>query len=234
MIDYRLTREGVHATIQGGDPSKPAVAAGWAYFRGMTRVAEGIRDMDSDLQTIVGLTVSVQRTRDEQKRQAIEQERLAIEQRQLREQQGQLKGELIDIVAEVVSVQDDVAGVVSDVAGVEHRLGNLESLADLDCTKADTTAKELAHYCGAKFLTFHEWLRDRDITYRDPQTGEIKVHAEYMIAPGYKCWAEAKRDRTAIGPKYAPYFTALGVAEIRRRYNGPRDASKDNTQSNAA
>jgi DNA-damage-inducible protein D len=38
--DYRLTREGVYAIIQGGDPRKPEIAAGWAYFRAKTREAE--------------------------------------------------------------------------------------------------------------------------------------------------------------------------------------------------
>lgn len=38
--DYRLTRYGVYATIQGADPRKPEIAAGWAYFRVKTRQAE--------------------------------------------------------------------------------------------------------------------------------------------------------------------------------------------------
>ena len=38
--DYRLTRYGVYAVIQGADPRKPEIAAGWAYFRVKTREAE--------------------------------------------------------------------------------------------------------------------------------------------------------------------------------------------------
>jgi hypothetical protein len=40
MKDYRLTRYGVYAVIQGADPRKPEIAAGWAYFRVRTREAE--------------------------------------------------------------------------------------------------------------------------------------------------------------------------------------------------
>jgi DNA-damage-inducible protein D len=38
--DYRMTREGVYATIQGADPRKPEIAAAWSYFRIKTREAE--------------------------------------------------------------------------------------------------------------------------------------------------------------------------------------------------
>lgn len=38
--DYRLTREGAYAVIQGGDPNKLAVAAAWSYFRTRVREAE--------------------------------------------------------------------------------------------------------------------------------------------------------------------------------------------------
>lgn len=38
--DYRMTREGVYATIQGADPRKPEIAAAWSYFRTKTREAE--------------------------------------------------------------------------------------------------------------------------------------------------------------------------------------------------
>lgn len=44
--DYRLTRYGVYATIQGADPRKPEIAAGWAYFRVRTREAEVQAELD--------------------------------------------------------------------------------------------------------------------------------------------------------------------------------------------
>lgn len=38
--DFRLTRYGAYAVVQGGDPRKPEIAAGWSYFRVRTREAE--------------------------------------------------------------------------------------------------------------------------------------------------------------------------------------------------
>lgn len=43
--DYRMTREGVYATIQGADPRKPEIAAAWAYFRVKTREAEALEQL---------------------------------------------------------------------------------------------------------------------------------------------------------------------------------------------
>lgn len=43
--DFRMTREGVYATIQGGDPRKPEIAAAWAYFRVRTREAEALEQL---------------------------------------------------------------------------------------------------------------------------------------------------------------------------------------------
>lgn len=38
--DYRMTREGAYAVVQGGDPRKPQIAGAWSYFRVKTREAE--------------------------------------------------------------------------------------------------------------------------------------------------------------------------------------------------
>lgn len=40
VTDYRLTRYGAFAVIQGADPRKPEIASAWAYFRVKTREAE--------------------------------------------------------------------------------------------------------------------------------------------------------------------------------------------------
>ena len=88
--DYRMTREGVDVTIQGGDPRKPEIAAGWAYYRGKTREAElliGTPTLDPDLQRIYDLTVGMQQTRNDVK---------AIERAQ-----KQMANELSDVAARV-------------------------------------------------------------------------------------------------------------------------------------
>jgi len=67
--DYRMTREGVYATIQGADPRKPEIAAAWSYFRTKTREAEALVGpaFDPDLQRIYDLTVGMQQTRNDVK-----------------------------------------------------------------------------------------------------------------------------------------------------------------------
>lgn len=98
--DYRLTREGVYATIQGADPRKPEIAAGWAYFRARTRQAEtgaGTR-LDPDLQRIFDLTVGMQQTRNEV--QAIARHQIAMA-----GQLAGLTGTVADVAARVHAVE---------------------------------------------------------------------------------------------------------------------------------
>jgi hypothetical protein len=60
--DFRMTREGVYATIQGADPRKPQIAAAWAYFRVRTRQAEQAGGRAGrDLQRLQDLVVGVRR-----------------------------------------------------------------------------------------------------------------------------------------------------------------------------
>lgn len=55
QTDYRLTREGVYAIIQGGDPRKPEIAAAWAYFRTRTRQAELIPQRRGSFGTAIAI-----------------------------------------------------------------------------------------------------------------------------------------------------------------------------------
>ncbi len=70
--DYRMTREGVDATIQGGDPRKPEIAAGWAYYRGKTREAELHNTQPTDDLALMEQTIAAIRA-DRRRITAIEQ-----------------------------------------------------------------------------------------------------------------------------------------------------------------
>lgn len=139
--DYRLTREGVYATIQGGDPRKPEIAAGWAYFRQRTRQAElapqaSAPKLDPDLQRIFDLTVGMQQTRDEVK--AIE----AAQQQMASELQG---------------VADDVADLKA-LSPISSK--NMLSLRD---AARAVTGNEMGQN------RFKRWLLDKGILFTDHQ-----------------------------------------------------------------
>lgn len=136
-VDYRLTRYGVYATIQGADPRKPEIAAAWGYFRVRTRQAEtgaGGLHFDPDLQRIVELTIGMQQTRDEVK---------AIERQQKR------------IVGELAAMAEDVADLkaVSPLHG-----GDLLSLRDAARAVTGTRAGQ---------NVFKKWLLATGVMFTD-------------------------------------------------------------------
>jgi hypothetical protein len=100
--DYRMTREGVYATIQGADPRKPEIAAAWAYFRVRTREAEvgmgATVRLDPDLQRIYDLTVGMQQTREELRA-------LARDQKELAGELATVSGTVADVAARVDAIE---------------------------------------------------------------------------------------------------------------------------------
>src|SRR5712691_8719014 len=72
QTDYRLSRYGAYVVVQSGDPSKPEIAAGWAYLRIRTREAE-VREqqdleLDADLRQIQQMSFAIQQVRNQQRR----------------------------------------------------------------------------------------------------------------------------------------------------------------------
>jgi hypothetical protein len=100
--DYRLSRYGVYATIQGADPRKPEIAAAWAYFRVRTREAEvgmgATVRLDPDLQRIYDLTVGMQQTREELRA-------LARDQKELAGELATVSGSVVDVAARVDAIE---------------------------------------------------------------------------------------------------------------------------------
>jgi hypothetical protein len=100
--DYRLSRYGVYATIQGADPRKPEIAAAWAYFRVRTREAEvGLGAgmlLDPDLQRIYDLTVGMQQTREELRT-------LARDQKELAGELATVSGNVADVAARLGAIE---------------------------------------------------------------------------------------------------------------------------------
>jgi hypothetical protein len=87
VADYRMTREGVDVTIQGGDPRKPEIAAGWAYYRGKTREAEAMQrasvvPVPQTLQEALRAYADSLDYKAEAERRAQESDRRALEARQ--------------------------------------------------------------------------------------------------------------------------------------------------------
>lgn len=82
-LDYHMTREGVYATIQGGDPRKPEIAAAWAYFRAKTREAEvaqpaAVQQIPSHPEALRGWAEALERAAGAERQIAIDAPKVAF------------------------------------------------------------------------------------------------------------------------------------------------------------
>lgn len=184
--DYRMTREGVYATIQGADPRKPEIAAAWSYFRTKTREAEAgaIELRNPALQQVVTLALQMQATQDEQ-------ERLA----RIQTEQGQ---QLTSLAHEVATVKELIPHVPD---------GSGHSVKDL-AHAAGTPFKQMHEWLRAEGITYHDKQRGGIKPYAEwisrgwaiekleeiPKTGR-SVWVPYFTDTGF---AEVKRRARAV------------------------------------
>lgn len=135
--DYRVTRYGAYAIIQGGDPRKPEIAAGWAYFRVKTREAEVKEKL-----TPAGMLM-------EMAQQFLAQERWNA---MIEHRQG--KTEL-----KLSNVEDEVANLKA-ITPLIHGVGDSSLLTIRDAAHA-VTGTDMGQN------NFAKWLTEAGILFRD-------------------------------------------------------------------
>ena len=197
MKDYRLTRYGVYAVIQGADPRKPEIAAGWAYFRVRTREAElaepKLPELDPDLQRIMELTIGMQQTRNELTAVKREQVRIA--------------DELTVTADKVASLEEDVA----DIKAITPLVGGVGSGALL-------TIRDVAHAVTGRDMgqnTFARWLVEVGVLFRD-HNNELRCKQDWILrelaTETWEAWNNGK------GWSWVTRFTPRGLARIKQAY----------------
>lgn len=195
IVDYRVTRYGAYAIIQGGDPRKPEIAAGWAYFREKTRAAEVgiVREYDDDMLMVVTLANKLQDTRNKQRLMAAELRSVA--------------GRVDDAAHRVTSLEEDVA----DLKAITPLVGGVGGGALL-------TIRDAAHAVTGRDMgqnVFARWLVEVGVLFRD-HNNELRCKQDWirqeLAQESWEAWQNGK------GWSWVTRFTPRGLARIRQAY----------------
>ncbi len=195
--DYRVTRYGAYAIIQGGDPRKPEIAAGWAYFREKTRAAEigVVREYDDDMLMVVTLANKIQDTRVRQRLMAAELRSVA--------------GRVDDTTHRVSSLEDDIA----DLKAITPLVGGVGEGGAL------LTIRDAAHAITGRDMgqnTFARWLVEVGIMFRD-HSNQLRCRQDWirreLAQESWEAW------QNGSGWSWVTRFTPRGLAKIRQAYD---------------
>jgi hypothetical protein len=197
LSDFRMTREGVYAALQGADPNMPEIAAAWKYFRVRTRQAEQMADLDPDLKVMRDLVFGIQQVRNEQ--DALKRKQLELDARQ----------------ADLTVRQDTLAEDVKEISAELDAVKALTPLVGSD----EMTIRDAAHAVTGQDMgqnTFAVWLRERKVLFKDHNGFNRPFQA--WVERG---WAIESYEQAQNGTRmcWVTRFTALGIAKLNQMWS---------------
>lgn len=132
--------------------------------------------------------------------------------------QARQEAEIRRTQRQIAATAQQVVGVSARVESVEDRVLDLETISPLADAAQLHTLRDLAHACGTGQNRMKKWLIEQGVMFRDHQNNDrIKQHPwqeDGMATDRYEKWSNGQ------GWSWVPYFTPLGMARIKRLYDG--------------